>query len=248
MNMALVHFGSVPFEASLVVFDKDGTLIDFDSMWGRLAVLWVQRLAASAGDEALASDLYRSFGYDPVEQRTDPQGPLAIATTAQIAAIAAGALYRHGIPWPDAEDRVRLAFRTGPGLASLIRPAGNVAANLQRLHHARVRVAVVTTDYRSDTEETLRLLGISDMVDSLVCGDDGMPGKPAPDMLLTACQSLGVPPQRTAVVGDTLGDLLMAERAGAGLRVAVLSGAGTRELLEAHADVVLQSIDEITVE
>jgi hypothetical protein len=37
----------------------------------------------------------------------------------------------------------------------------------------------------------------------------------------------------------------MAERAGAGLKVAVLSGAGEPALLEEHADVVLRSIDEI---
>ena len=54
-----------------------------------------------------------------------------------------------------------------------------------------------------------------------------------------------VAPARTAVVGDTLGDLLMGERAGVGLRVAVLTGAGQAAQLASHADVVLASIDEI---
>jgi hypothetical protein len=39
----------------------------------------------------------------------------------------------------------------------------------------------------------------------------------------------------------------MAERAGAGLRVAVLTGAGSRDRLQAYSDVLLRSIDEITV-
>jgi phosphoglycolate phosphatase len=248
--MALLHFGPVPFNADLVVFDKDGTLIDFDFMWGRLAEMWVDRLAIRMGNEALASDLYRSFGYDPVDKYIDPQGPLAIATTPQVQAIAIGTLYRHGLSWTEAQDQAQLAFRTGPELplASLIRPAGQVATILKQLQQAQVRVAVVTTDYRSDTEETLRILGVDEMVDSVMCGDDGVPNKPAPDMLLTTCQSLGVRPQHTAVVGDTLGDMLMARRAGAGLRAAVLSGVGTCELLETQADVVLQSIDEIVVE
>jgi phosphoglycolate phosphatase len=84
-------------------------------------------------------------------------------------------------------------------------------------------------------------------LDHLVCGDDGIPVKPAPDMLLAACQHLGVRPERTAVVGDTMGDLLMGRRAGAGFRVAVLTGAGTRELLSPNADALLGSIDEISV-
>ena len=50
---------------------------------------------------------------------------------------------------------------------------------------------------------------------------------------------------RTAVVGDTLGDLIMAERAGAGLRVGVLTGAGTREVLAPYADVIIESVDDI---
>jgi phosphoglycolate phosphatase len=243
--MASVHFGDVPFDADLVVFDKDGTLIDFEFIWGRLAVVWVERLAA--GKEELAQALYRAMGYDPVRRRTDPQGPLAIATTAQVQAIGAGTLYRHGVPWTEAEDRVQQAFRTGAEypLASLIRPAGDLIALLEGLRRAGVRVAVVTTDHRPETEETLRILGIQDLVDHLVCGDDGLPSKPAADMLLATCEHLGVAPARTAVVGDTLGDLLMAERAGTGLRVAVLTGPGDRASLSEHADVVLDSVDDI---
>jgi phosphoglycolate phosphatase len=66
-------------------------------------------------------------------------------------------------------------------------------------------------------------------------------------MLLAAGQQLGLDPARCAVVGDTLGDLWMAERAGAGLKVAVLTGAGEPALLAGHADVILGSIDEIRI-
>jgi phosphoglycolate phosphatase len=245
--MAQLQIGDVAFDADLVIFDKDGTLIDFDFIWGRLAVVWVERLAA--GDAALARDLYRSIGFDAKRKRTDPQSPLAIATTAQVQAIAAGALYRHGVPWPEAEDRTRQAFDTSADypLASLVRPTGDLVGLMGRLRQAGVRIAVVTTDHRPETEDTLDILGIGHLVNHLVCGDDGLPSKPAPDMLLAACERLSVEPTRTAVVGDTLGDLLMAQRAGAGLRVAVLSGAGDRALLAEHADVVLDSIDEISV-
>lgn len=248
--MALLHFGRVPFEAELVVFDKDGTLIDFDSMWGRLAELWVERLTEGREGRALQRELYLSFGYDPVQRHTEPQSPLAIATTGQLQAIAAGTLYRQGVPWPEAEDRVRLAFQPAADvpLASLVHPAGDVAGLLRRLQEANVRVAVVTTDHRPETEETLRILEITHLVAHLVCGDDGLPPKPAPDMLLVTCAQVGVEPARTAMVGDTVADLLMAQRAGAGLKVAVLTGAGDRALLDLHAHIVLESIDEICVE
>ena len=245
-----MEIGHLPFDADLVVFDKDGTLIDFEFMWGRLAVAWVERLTAGVDNEALRRELYRSMGYDPQQQRTEPQSPLAIASTSQLQTIAAAVLYRHGIPWPEAEDRARSAFRQTAAdlpLADLIRPTGDVAGLLERLQGAGVRVAVITTDHRAETEETLHIMGIAHLVDHLVCGDDDLPSKPASDTLLATCDKLGVEPVRVVVVGDTVADLLMAQRAGAGLKVAVLTGAGDRALLRAHADVVLHSIDDIAV-
>jgi phosphoglycolate phosphatase len=248
--MAHLHIGGVDFDAELVVFDKDGTLIDLESMWGRLAVTWVERLAADAGDGSLRGDLFCALGYDVQQHRTRSQSPLAIATIRQLRTIAASVLYCHGMPWTDADDCTRTAFATHAGLslADLIHLAGDVAGLLARLQASGVRVAVITTDHRAETEETLRIMEITHLVDHVVCGDDGLPWKPAPDTLLATCERLGVPPARAAVVGDTVADLLMARRAGAGLGVAVLTGAGEREQLAAHADVVLGSIDEIVVE
>jgi phosphoglycolate phosphatase len=246
--LTLLSFGSVAFDAGLVVLDKDGTLIDFE-MWNHLAAAWIDRLVGDGGGEALRDDLCRNMGFDYERRYSEPQGPMAIATTAQIMAIAAGTLYRHGLPWPQAEDRARWAFDTEAEipLASLIQPAGDLPSLFGALKVAGVPVAVVTTDHRRETEETLELLGIAGMVDYLLCGDDGVPAKPAPDMLMVTCEKMGVEPARTAVVGDTLGDLIMAERAGAGLRVGVLTGAGTREVLAPHADVVMESVDDIRV-
>jgi phosphoglycolate phosphatase len=245
--MMWLQFGSVTFDADLVAFDKDGTLIDFEIMWGRLAVAWVEVLASD--DETLRAELFASLGYDRRRGRTQPQSPLAIATIGQLQAIAASVLFRAGVSWPDAEDRVRAAFQTGIGLPlrDIVRPIGDVAGLLGRLRSAGVRVAVVTTDHRVETTETLEILGITGLVDQMVCGDDGVPTKPAPHMLQVVCHRLDIEPARTAVVGDTVADLRMAERAGAGLRVAVCTGVGDPSGLEAHADVVLESIQGIAV-
>jgi phosphoglycolate phosphatase-like HAD superfamily hydrolase len=249
--MAWIRFGDSLFNSELIAFDKDGTLIDFDYMWGRLARAWVERLTAETGEQELELDLYYSLGYDPRQGRTAPGSPLTIASTGQLQAIAAVTLYRRGIPWTEAEDRTRQAFQsvgTDLPLADLIRPVGDVAGLFNHLRGAGVRVAVVTTDHRSETEYTLDILGVANLLDGLVCGDDGIPAKPAPDMLLAACERLGVAPARSAVVGDTVADLLMSRRAGAGFKAAVLTGAGDPVQLRAHADVVLRSINEIVVE
>jgi HAD superfamily hydrolase (TIGR01549 family) len=245
--MARLQMGDLPFDADLVVFDKDGTLIEFEAMWGRLAMAWVERLTAGGEDESLERDLYNLLGYDVQQRRTRPQSPLSIATTRQLRTLVSGVLYGRGVPWTDAEDRTRQAFAVEAELplADLIQPAGDVAGLLAGLQARGVRVGVITTDHRAETEETLQIMGITQLIDHVVCGDDGLPWKPEPDTLLATCQQLAVPPARTAVVGDTAADLIMARRAGAGLGVAVLTGNGQRDQLAAYADVVLDSIDEI---
>lgn len=248
--MALLKIGKLNFDADLVVFDKDGTLIDLEALWGRLAVDWVTRLAAAPGQEAVADDLYSSFGYDPERGRILPQSPLAIATIGQLRTIAASILYRRGMPWTDAEDCTKLAFErpANAPLADWIRPTGDLPRLMRQLQDANVRVAVVTTDDRQETEETLQILGITDLVDHIVCGDDGLPWKPAPDAFQFTCERLGIDPTRTVVIGDTEADLLMANRGGAGFKVAVTESTENRPLLKAIADVAIRSVDEITVQ
>ena len=248
--MTLLEIGQLSFNADLVAFDKDGTLIDFELMWAHQAVNWVQRLTTGQADKSLEHELYCALGYDRRLQRTLAQGPLAIATIGQLHTILAATLFRFGTPWPEAETRVREVSRQVDEqitLAEFVRPLGDLPAILGRLRSAGVRLAIVTADHRVATEEQLQILGITHLVDSLVCGDDDIPAKPAPDMLLTVCRQLGIEPARTMVVGDTVADLMMARNAGAGLAVAVLTGVGTRTLLSQHADAVLQSIDGIHV-
>jgi HAD superfamily hydrolase (TIGR01509 family) len=248
--MTVLEIDQISFNADLAVLDKDGTLIDFECMWGRLAVDWVQQLTRGHADKNLKDELYLALGYDEQSQRTMPQSPLAVATTSQLHTIMAGTLFRFGIPWPEAETRVQaVSQQVGEQLtmADLVRPIGDLPAILGRLKSAGLRLAIVTTDDRAETEEQLRILGIAHLVEALVCGDDNLPRKPAPDGLLDVCQRLGVEPARTMVVGDTVADLMMARNAGAGLAVAVLTGADTLPVLRQHADVVLKSVDGIRV-
>jgi len=93
----------------------------------------------------------------------------------------------------------------------------------------------------------LPILGIEPYVAGMVCGDDPVANKPAPDALLRLSRDCGVPLARIMMVGDTIGDMMMGGSAGVGCRVAVLSGAAGAEALTPHADAVLRSIDEIRV-
>src|SRR5439155_13628962 len=61
----------------LVVFDKDGTLIDFDAMWSPWIVELAARLERITG-LPLAERLFAELGFEPVAGRTISGGPLAV--------------------------------------------------------------------------------------------------------------------------------------------------------------------------
>jgi phosphoglycolate phosphatase len=89
-----------------------------------------------------------------------------------------------------------------------------VSEGLQRLRATRVRMATVTNKPRAFTLKLLQRLGVAAFFDVIVCGDDGVKRKPAPDMLLAACRAMGTEPGGTLMVGDSTNDVAAARAAG----------------------------------
>lgn len=61
-------------------------------------------------------------------------------------------------------------------------------------------------------------------------------------MLLAFARAVGVAPSEVAMVGDNKHDMHVGLSAGAGLKIAVLTGTGTAETLSPLADLVLADI------
>ncbi|HEX7473666.1 MAG TPA: HAD family hydrolase [Candidatus Limnocylindrales bacterium] len=224
----------------LVVFDKDGTLIEFHAMWGGWVTDLADRLEAAAG-RPLRGELFRAIGFDGVTGRADPHGGLAAMPMAVLRRFAVDVVVDAGLARPAAEVAVGRAWHA-PDPVALARPVADLGRLFGALRDAGTSVGVATSDDRAPTERTLEALGIAALVDATVCADDGIPVKPDPAMVLHLCASVGADVGRTAVVGDSVSDLRMGRAAGAGLCIGVLSGTSTSEELEPFADVVLPSV------
>jgi phosphoglycolate phosphatase-like HAD superfamily hydrolase len=229
----------------LVIFDKDGTLIEFHAMWGAWALELARRLEA-ATRRPVAGDVFAAIGFDPTSGRIQAGGPLAIATNAEIAERIAAVVRRWCPSVAAARRAVETAWFEPDPVATAV-----ATADLPRLFGALravgLRLAVATTDDRAPTDATLRALGVRDDVSALACGDDGLGRKPEPGMVLAICTALATPPARAAVVGDTPADLAMGRAAGAGRVIGVLTGVGARADLEPTADAVIASIADLIV-
>lgn len=227
----------------LVIFDKDGTLIEFHLMWGAWVDDLARRLEGSTG-LALREGLYEILGVDPATGIVYWHGLLAATPMARIREAIEAHVAAAGAGTEGAREAVDAAWQA-PDPVGLAQPVTDLRALFDRLRDRGARLAVATSDDREPTERTLASLGIDGEIEATACADDGFPNKPAPDPVLRICAQLGIEPEHAAVVGDSPADLRMGRAAGAGQVIAVLTGVGDEATLRPLADVVLRSIEEL---
>jgi phosphoglycolate phosphatase len=225
--------------AKAILFDKDGTLVDFNGTW--LALYEKLALEAAEGDSAEAARLLEIGGYDRASNSFLAGSELAAGTTDTIVRL-----------WIDARDMKRTAFwkarmdraflEEGPAAAV---PVPGLAATLRRLHAEGRKLAVVTNDLEAAARRTIEKFGVSHLFSVFLGYDSVKNPKPAADPVHLACKLLGVEPSETIVVGDNLHDLEMAHNAGSGAAIGVLTGTTGRAELASKADAVLPSIADL---
>ncbi|MEO3386481.1 HAD family hydrolase [Mesorhizobium sp. CAU 1741] len=222
-----------------ILFDKDGTLVDFHATWFAIGDMLALRVAG--GDRERANHLLDIAGFDFEGHRFRPDSIFAAGTNAEIVALwypQLGTAARNEVI---AEfDR----FTTQEGASKPVVLPGCKEA-LGDLHRAGFRLGVATNDSTGGAERTLAALGVAQLFEAAYGYDAVANPKPAPDTLYAFCDLTGLKPAQLAMVGDNRHDLEMARAGGAGLAVGVLSGTGTKETLEALADVVLDSIADL---
>jgi phosphoglycolate phosphatase len=231
-----LQIGTFSTDVELIIFDKDGTLVDIHAPWGQ----WAEDVAQQLASYIPPKELLQRIGWDAMMARIRPETPLAIATVDEMHAVLATILYEHGRGWTAATTAARTAMDVVP-----IVPAPAVCPLrplFEYLQTNNVKIAVVTNDDRAGVVRDLEPAGVLPYIDMIIGGDAGIPIKPAPDAVFAVAAETGVPVVRTAVVGDSMADLLMGRAANVALTVGVLSGSGTAEVLRPHADVLLSSV------
>lgn len=249
--MANINFGTHRFDADLVLFDKDGTLLEFHHFWAAKTVESIEKLVTSiGGDEALRSDLYRTFRYDRTSQTVAEDSPIVVAANHKLLIVVATVLLQHGHGWLEAEMLAEKHFApvlAEPPSLEMLHPVTNLPRLFGTLRKAGVRIGIITSDDKGPTEATLNLLGVRHQVGFLACADSGYPAKPMPQAVWAACEQYKIDPKRTVLVGDSTTDMETGRRAAVGLRVGVLTGMMGRDKLAPVADILLDSIAEMSI-
>ncbi len=225
-----------------ILFDKDGTLVDFFETWIPAYRAASDLASAVAGDPALGDRLLRLGGYDPATGALDPDSILASGTTLEICELWAA---EAGVA-----DCRKLSRELHNEMDEYVtaRPvpvADGLADLFRRLAGRGLVLGMATMDGEAVARATAKSLEIMDFLSFISGYDSGYGSKPAPGMVRGFCAAAGVSPADVLVVGDTARDMTMARAAGTGLAVAVLTGATPREGLAPIADRVIASVFDI---
>lgn len=222
---------------SALLFDKDGTILDFYKTWVPIN----RDLArdAAGGDLGLAAALLRAGGHDPDTDIISAGAVLSAAGVEGVAACFARALGERTPP--DLHDIVRRNFRDGG--AKHATPITGALDEVGKMRVRGYRLGVATNDTLDGLHASLgRYSDLAAAFDYLAGCDSGHGAKPEPGMGLAFAAAMGVEPSACAIIGDAIHDLEMGRRAGFGMRIGVLTGPARRADLEPHADVVIDSI------
>jgi phosphoglycolate phosphatase len=231
------------FKAQGIIFDKDGTLIDFDAMWGGWVVYLAEQLHALSG-LSVREPLCLAMGYDDANKKVLALGKLAASPMSLLYQLTVDVMESVGLSADQAKHVVEQGWCI-PDPVMLAKPFTDMRDLFGKFHEQNIKLGIATTDDRAPTQAMIEAFDVEEYLTSMVCADDGIPAKPAPDMVLTICQRMSLHPSKVMVVGDTVADLKMARSAGAGLVVGVLSGVSNVHDLMPYADVIIDSVDEL---
>jgi len=218
-----------------IIFDKDGTLFDFQATWGA----WSRGLLTeeSGGDPVLLQRLADALGYDLALNGFRPDSVVIAATTEAVAEQMLPLL--PGVAKADLLARMDGRAMTAPQVE--VTPLVPFLSGLQARGLA---LGIATNDTEAPARAHLRHAGVEGMFDFIAGFDSGHGGKPAPGQLLAFASAVRLDPADCVMVGDSLHDLHAARAAGM-VAVGVLTGMADEATLDQSADVVLGSIADL---
>lgn len=229
-----------------IIFDKDGTLLDFNSIWLPAAEFLAEYIAAIYGNRKLKKQLLESIGVKENEIETD--GILASGTVGDMSGAFYEVLSINNIlvsPSKLQEIISNMLSKFVEDNEISIVPTGKLAALFHKLKSKNIIIGLATSDSMTSTMHCLEKLGILHYFDFIRTGDVEIPAKPDPEVLHQFYKQYELKPEEVAVVGDTVVDMKFARNGKAGITIGVLSGVGTAYELSEMADFVYENVNEI---
>lgn len=224
-----------------LLFDKDGTLIDFFATWMPAYCEAADRLARAAGVPDQADRLLRAGGYDRQSDRLEADSLLAGGTNDELIGLWRTTLGAHA---PADIERIVLDTFVDHSEGD-VRPTADLPPLFAHLRGEGYRLGLATNDDSHTARWTAERLGLDPYLEFVVGADAGHGGKPGPGMARAFCAAVGLRPSEVAIIGDSAADAGMARAAGLAAAIGVCTGAAPAADLARHFDIVIPSVADL---
>ena len=219
-----------------ILFDKDGTLIEFDRSWEKIGVRFVESLLdtfpVQNKEEAL-----RQLGV--IKESIDPKSVMGSGSLQQIIAAFNDVTGQDTTEWSKSTSQKLVDERIPE-----INWVDGVEETLQKLKSRGYKLGVVTSDTKKGVEQFLAHTNATSLFDIIISTEANAYEKPNLKVLAPLFDNHQVAPHQVAIVGDTANDMKTASNANLGMAIGVLTGVATKEELH-EADVILNSAKDI---
>lgn len=218
-----------------ILFDKDGTLFDFQKTWNSWSAEMIEHF--SAGDPGQRRAIAETVGYDLVRQEFYPDSIVIAGTNRQVAECVTKVVPRYSVE--EVEE-----FLMQSSLTAQVSEATPLIPFFQRLKQNGLKLGVMTNDTEAGARAHLASVGALELLDFVAGFDSGFGAKPAPGPLLAFVKAMGLSQDQAVMVGDSTHDLIAGRAAGMHT-IGVLTGLAQGSELAPYADSILPDISHI---
>ena len=215
-----------------IIFDKDGTLFDFQKSWGKWGAKLISELAN--GEKDLMLEISRVLEYDLETKEFQKSSQFIAGTVAETANLIASV-----VPEKSVEQIIELQLNLSLDMKQ--HPVKSLKKTIDFLSTNGFVLGVVTNDLINPTRNQLIKEKILSQFELILGQDSGHGSKPDPSPLLAFCKHCNLEVEEVVMVGDSAHDLTAAKNARI-LGVGVLTGLASKTDLLKHSEYVIPDI------
>ena len=228
-----------------IIFDKDGTLLNFDSFWVKVSVKALSEIFTLLNIKNVEiNEVLLAYGV--TDGITDIDGVLSKGTYRQMGEILAEILSRHGYNF-NIDKLTKLlheAYDNNAEAGEFIPNTEDLKEYLHKFKEMGIKMAVVTTDNETVTAKCLKKLGIENVFTKVYTDNGIYPTKPDPYCAFDFMKLTKIDAEEIYMVGDTQTDVKFARNAGIKV-ICIAKNDVNRNKLLPLADAVVSNYQEL---
>lgn len=236
----------------MIIFDKDGTLIDIHHYWCSMIQFRAEFLVNSIigiDKEALYEDLISSMGIDLKTKKMKSEGPVGIKPRSFIVDIALQTIFKYIKSY--SKEKVIDIFAevdeySKTKLKYIVKPLDGVLELLCNLKQVGILASVATTDLTHRAVLSMSIIDLEDYFIDIVGADLVKNAKPSADLVNLIVDKNKLTCDEIIVVGDSMVDLSMAKNAKCKF-IGVKTGLYTSEFLDSR-EYLINDLRELKVQ